>query len=276
MEDTMGEGRVQRYPINLHGRDFVVGDIHGTFSLLMQAMKAVGYDPAADRLFSVGDLIDRGPDSADVVKVLQIPGVHAIAGNHELMLLDAVAIHGIDSEVLSPLFVRNGLGWWLQTPLDARRHIVAAIEALPLAIEVQTRRGTVGLVHADVPQGMDWQSFCHALESGVEGVEEVATWSRRRIQANDDSGVSGVGRVFVGHTPQIGVRRLGNVYFIDTGAVFGLCAGHEGAGLTMTNLTMTSGVLTGAAPGNALLNTLDEIDSPAAPFSPRPEPQGAL
>lgn len=250
----------------MRGRDFVVGDLHGTFTLLRRAMDAVGYDVTRDRLFSVGDLIDRGPDSADVVEVLQIPGFHAIAGNHELMLLDAVQIHGIDSDVLSPLFVRNGLGWWLDTPIDARRRIHAAVLELPLAMDVQTQRGTVGLVHADVPAGMSWQAFCAALDAEDEKTVEVATWSRRRIQASDASGVQGIGRVFVGHTPINGVQRLGNVYYIDTGAVFGAHAGREGAGLTMTNLMMATGMLSSASPAENLLNTLDQDDLPATPF----------
>ncbi len=261
-----GYQAVQRYELNMRGRDFVVGDLHGAFGLLRQAMAAVGYDPERDRLFSVGDLIDRGPDSADVVDVLQIPGFHAIAGNHELMLLDAVEVLGIDSDILSPLFVRNGLGWWLETPLDVRHRIVAAVQALPIAAEVQTQRGTVGLVHADVPKGVDWPSFCRALEAGDEESAQVATWSRRRVQEGDASGVAGVGRVFVGHTPQKGVQRLGNVYYIDTGAVFGVCGGRQGAGLTMTNLIMSTGMLSNAAPAENLLNTLDQDDLPATPF----------
>lgn len=265
---------VQRFELNMRGRDFVVGDLHGTFTLLRQAMDAVGYDPSRDRLFSVGDLIDRGPDSADVVRVLQIPGFHAIAGNHELMLLDAVEVHGIDTDVLSPLFIRNGLGWWLETPFEMRRQIVAAVEQLPLAIEVQTQRGTVGLVHADVPAGMQWQAFCAALDAGDEKTVEVATWSRRRVQAGDDSGVQGIGRVFVGHTPMSGVQRLGNVYYIDTGAVFGAHAGRDGAGLTMTSLIMATGALSVSSPNVALLNTLDQAAPLATPFSSAAAPCG--
>jgi len=262
----MQGGRVQHFELNMRGRDFVVGDLHGAFTLLRRAMDAVGYDVTCDRLFSVGDLIDRGADSADVVQVLQIPGFHAIAGNHELMLLDAVQIHGIDSDVLSPLFLRNGLGWWLDTPIDARRRIHAAVMELPLAMDVQTPRGTVGLVHADVPAGMSWQAFCAALEAGDENTVEVATWSRRRVQEGDASGVTGVGRVFVGHTPQKDVQRLGNVYYIDTGAVFGVCGGRQGAGLTMTNLIMSTGMLSNASPAENLLNTLDQDDLPTTPF----------
>ena len=50
-------------PENDRGRDFVVGDLHGCYDALMRQLDARGFDPAADRLLSVGDLVDRGPDS---------------------------------------------------------------------------------------------------------------------------------------------------------------------------------------------------------------------
>lgn len=48
---------------NKHGRDLFVGDIHGNFSLLIHALKHLHFDKYKDRLFSVGDLTDRGEDS---------------------------------------------------------------------------------------------------------------------------------------------------------------------------------------------------------------------
>ena len=52
-------GRLRRMIANLRGRDLAVGDIHGHFQRLQQCLDAVGFDPAVDRLFSVGDLVDR-------------------------------------------------------------------------------------------------------------------------------------------------------------------------------------------------------------------------
>ena len=52
---------IRRFPLNRRGRDLAVGDIHGYFALLQQALNRVGFDPVCDRLFSVGDLTDRGP-----------------------------------------------------------------------------------------------------------------------------------------------------------------------------------------------------------------------
>ena len=45
------------------GRDLVVGDVHGHFATLRHALGELEVG-AGDRLFSLGDLIDRGPDSS--------------------------------------------------------------------------------------------------------------------------------------------------------------------------------------------------------------------
>jgi serine/threonine protein phosphatase 1 len=70
---------------NTVGRDFAVGDIHGCFSALQKVLDTVTFDPAVDRLFSVGDLVDRGPESHLVLEWLDKPWFHAIGGNHDHM-----------------------------------------------------------------------------------------------------------------------------------------------------------------------------------------------
>lgn len=260
--------RVLRFQENRRGRDYVVGDLHGAFELLFEAMHAVGFVPGLDRIFSVGDLIDRGPDSADVNKILAIPGLHAIRGNHEHMLLELVDTFGIDSSVLLPHHLKNGLGWWATTPLDERRRIVEGIRQLPLVIQVATPRGSVGLVHADVPAGMHWEAFVAAIEHGNEDATHTALWSRDRYERQDTSGVAGVGRVLVGHTPMLsGVQQLGNVFYVDTGAVFATYGRGPGVGLTIAQLAMATGLLNGSKPLPTLLNVLDPVDVPSAPFS---------
>jgi serine/threonine protein phosphatase 1 len=54
---------LQHFGRNTAGRDLIVGDIHGCFARLQVALDELGFDPERDRLFSVGDLVDRGPDS---------------------------------------------------------------------------------------------------------------------------------------------------------------------------------------------------------------------
>ena len=56
-----------RFDKNTHGTDYIVGDIHGHYERLMSQLGELNFDFACDRLFCVGDLIDRGPDSSKAV-----------------------------------------------------------------------------------------------------------------------------------------------------------------------------------------------------------------
>jgi serine/threonine protein phosphatase 1 len=56
--------------------------------------------------------------------------------------------------------------------------------------------------------------------------------------------VTGIGRVFVGHSPQWnGIARLGNVYLVDTGGVFALLGRHPEGRLTLAETVMETGAL---------------------------------
>ena len=127
-----------RLAANTRGREFVVGDLHGHRALLERALEAVGFDPAADRVFSVGDLIDRGPDSLATLSLIEQPWFHAVLGNHELMLLNYLRYH--DSRAHSRKAFEAGGGAWIVAALERHRKTVFrladAVAALPLEIEV--------------------------------------------------------------------------------------------------------------------------------------------
>jgi serine/threonine protein phosphatase 1 len=64
---------IKVFNINKNGKDFVVGDIHGRFDELMKTLGEVGLNFSKDRLFSVGDLIDRGVQYREVIQLLSEP-----------------------------------------------------------------------------------------------------------------------------------------------------------------------------------------------------------
>ena len=236
---------VKIMPLNEHGRDFIVGDIHGAYDLLDEGLRQVDFDEARDRLFSVGDLIDRGTRSSDCIQYLEKPWFHATQGNHEDLFLGIFTEAGeMDYEELMEQF-RNGMDWVMGIPRDRVDAIRRAFLELPIAIEIPTKRGTVGIVHAEIPSEMNWSTFKHALETGNKQVIHTALWGRNRINYRDINGVQGVDRVFHGHTPQYrGTLRLGNCYYIDTGAVFREIKANEDMGLTFANMNVGTDRLT--------------------------------
>lgn len=261
-------GRVLRLPENKLGRDFVVGDIHGTFDFLVNCLRSVKFDKARDRLFSVGDTVDRGPGSPRARAFLSQPYVYAVSGNHEQMFLEIYdEMPDIEEDILRVVTRDNGMSWWMDLGLEERAALIAEFRKLPLAIEVQTRRGTVGLVHAEVPAGMDWATFLEKVEAGERKLMQQAVWGRNRVQHRDEAGVRGVGRVFVGHTPVRRPTRLGNVYYIDTGAVFGQLNDDPGQGrMTFANLMERSAVLSAPEPADDFLDIRAGSEDPSVPF----------
>src|SRR3989304_1167763 len=104
---------VLKLPLNTKGRDFVVGDIHGSFDLLDQALLAVGFDPEKDRLIAVGDLVNRGSRSADCLYYLAQPWFYSIRGNHEEIFMHLYK-DGKTDLVGVVRNMPNGMAWILQ------------------------------------------------------------------------------------------------------------------------------------------------------------------
>ena len=214
---------------NLKGRDFAVGDIHGHTSRLFSRLHEIGFNPTSDRLFSVGDLVDRGPKSLEASELVDLPWFFAVRGNHD----DFAIRHVRHGDVPESMYRMNGGDWFLDAPKDVREAVVRRLETLPFAIQLTTAAGNVGIVHADVP----WRSWT-GLEDRLrqESCREFAMWSRLRFTMRNISVVSAIDHVVVGHNRHPEPLVLGNVHHIDTG---GWCDYGEGKFCLLNLDTMT-------------------------------------
>lgn len=85
-------------------RYVVVGDIHGNFDALQDALKKASFNPITDTLISLGDNFDRGRQSVEVWNFLKsLPNKVLIRGNHEVYLYRA-----LQSSTVSSMDVYNG------------------------------------------------------------------------------------------------------------------------------------------------------------------------
>ncbi|WP_043447204.1 metallophosphoesterase [Halotalea alkalilenta] len=214
----------ERFDRNDQGVDYVVGDLHGHFDLLMAALDDVDFDRTRDRLFCVGDLIDRGPRSFDCLKLVLEPWFHSVRGNHEEMAFDAIF------KQQWRMWLPNGGTWAGEVnPRELKELLERALPRLPLAMEVAVGDQRVGIVHAQPPS--DWR----LLERGIDKYREALLWARTRISREDRTPVEGIDAVVVGHTPVERPRLLGNVHYIDTGA-------YKSGVLTLAPLASLPGV----------------------------------
>src|SRR5579862_8293392 len=80
------------------GRSYAIGDVHGCVDLLIELLDRIrDFHPKdlSAKLIFLGDLVDRGPRSAEVIAIVRaleelMPAnaVHCLMGNHERMMID--------------------------------------------------------------------------------------------------------------------------------------------------------------------------------------------
>ena len=105
---------------------YVVGDIQGCYDALQRLLEKIGFDPAADRLWCPGDLVNRGGQSLETLRFLEALGecFTMTLGNHDLYLLrehwrfpnGGSANHEIDV-ILHAADRERLLGWLQYQPL---------------------------------------------------------------------------------------------------------------------------------------------------------------
>lgn len=128
-------------------RRLFIGDVHGHYDGLRRLWDLISPDPD-DAVYFVGDLIDRGPKSAQVVDFVRRYGTGCVRGNHEQLLLDAFVDGSINLPTMQGWLYSGGqmtLSSY-QGSVETLKADVLWLKSLPLYIDL----GNVWLVHAGV------------------------------------------------------------------------------------------------------------------------------
>lgn len=203
----------QRFFRNEHGTDFFVGDVHGHYDLLLTKLTEAGFkENTDDRVFSVGDLINRGNKSIDCLELLLKPWFFAVIGNHEDMFLTLKT----NPSIINSL-VRAGGEWLLETEKtpDKLNFLMAIVYAkMYLAITVQTPFGNIGLTHAQAPD--DWLDIAKNILP--EKQQDLLFWSSEKFNRPKslERPIKNIDLTVHGHTNSETVVVKQNQIWIDT------------------------------------------------------------
>jgi serine/threonine protein phosphatase 1 len=201
---------VRWHPANEAGRDFVVGDLHGCVDSLRYLLTEIGFDGSRDRLFSVGDLVDRGTDSLAAIDLVDKPWFFPVLGNHEDALISVAA-----GKMRRQAWYAIG-GAWAETLADDQLSVLAArLSVLPLVRIVGEGPGRFNVLHAEF-FGADADLEVADFPGDVRN---TLLWGRGlALGSADPARQRGLSLTYCGHTPTRAVKTVGSQVFIDTGA----------------------------------------------------------
>jgi serine/threonine protein phosphatase 1 len=126
-------------------RVYAVGDIHGRADLLQTMIARIDADdaargPASTTVILLGDLVDRGPDSAGVIALARDWGkrrkVRTLLGNHEEMFLNAFE----DENTLRHFLRFGGRATLLSYPMTPEEYHRTTLEELQVLMRERTSR----------------------------------------------------------------------------------------------------------------------------------------
>lgn len=211
---------------------YVMSDIHGDSVRFERIMKQINLQPN-DTLYILGDVIDRNPDGIRILrKIMKMPNVKMLLGNHEYMMMDALVYppsDKVDKWEREYAKLRKLRHWYenggdvthaylKRIRKELRQEIFDYIDSLPLNIEVEVNGQKFLLVHAGVAAnyGSPYYNYSDA--------REYAVWSRRSYTERIPEDTI----LIFGHTPTVNLHYVtpmeiwhkGNYIGIDCGACY--------------------------------------------------------
>jgi diadenosine tetraphosphatase ApaH/serine/threonine PP2A family protein phosphatase len=190
-------------------RTLIVGDVHGCYDEMVMLLKKMDYDPLKDKLIFVGDVINRGPKSFEVLKFISTNNCLAIKGNHEIALLK-YAQSGVVRAGSSFNSILRSMGTEKKDWLDW-------IESWPLYLETDE----FIVVHGGLQPGL------HPRLTKPEILTRIRTWDGAGHDLNNlsnkpwDYYYRDKKLVVFGHWSQRGLVVKENIIGLDSGCVWG-------------------------------------------------------
>jgi len=174
---------------------YAIGDIQGCHDSFLRLLATCDFDPMRDRLWLVGDLVNRGPRSLDTLRFVKALGSAAITvlGNHDLYLL--MIAEGVEKrrgkddtldEILAAPDRDELLGWLRRQPLC---HVEGAYCLVHAGLLPQWTASRARALAAEVEGLLRGERYHDTLANmwGSEPVQwsdDLSGWDRMRVIVN--------------------------------------------------------------------------------------------
>ena len=242
-----GAGRPVHAPPTVHAtlaadpkctRTIVVGDVHGCLGELHELLEKVEYTPAHDRVVLVGDLVNKGPGSAECVRYARTAGHSVVRGNHDDAALfaweerHAARRRGDAVELEEP----HSRKYAYTDRFDAED--VAFLRGLPYTLLLEEADGPDPslVVHAGLVPGLalaehdleDLYTMRNLVPRGEGGAwapraaaGEGVSWASQWVPQPAAPGGPRIAHVYFGHDAKRGLQLAPHATGLDTGACYG-------------------------------------------------------
>ena len=184
---------------------YVLSDIHGNLQRFESIMKQINLQPD-DTLYILGDVVDRKPDGIKILrKLMKMPNVKMLIGNHEYMMLNAVGhCKNAAAEKENTNWKQRRL-WYnnggrithdrlKRITIEQRAELFQFIRTLPTNIEVEVNGTKYKLVHASPEENYMTQYW---YSEDYKNQREFAMWERWNEMHPIPEGYT----LIFGHTP---------------------------------------------------------------------------
>ena len=173
---------------------YAIGDLQGCFSELQALLEEIGFNADRDRLWFVGDLVNRGPASLEVLRFVKNLGASALTvlGNHDLHLVMLDGGHGKPNkdDTLAPILEAPDraelLAWLRSQPLMHVEDEYAMVHAglLPSWSVAQAR--DLAREVEEALQSPDYRDFLANMYGSLPAAwkKSLKSWDRLRVIVN--------------------------------------------------------------------------------------------
>jgi protein phosphatase len=228
---------IERQPLwnnrrDVHGPFDVIGDVHGCFDELLELMAVLGYQvdrqdaaftvapPDGRKLVFVGDLVDRGPATPDVLRLammmVKAGQAFCVPGNHDIKLVKA--LKGRDVQLTHGL--AESLQQLEQEPAEFRTQALKFLD--DLVSHYVFDDGKLVVAHAGLRESMQGRGSGKVRDFALYGETTGETDEfGLPVRYNWSMDYRGKALVVYGHTPVVEPLWLNGTVNIDTGCVFG-------------------------------------------------------